>query len=60
MVSACRTAAEALGKVTYERQSSEIEIKLRRSLYAVADIAAGEPFSKKTSGPKARIRIATQ
>ena len=48
MVTACRTAARALGCVTYERQTSEMEnAKLRRSLYAVADIAAGETFTKE-------------
>jgi pseudaminic acid synthase len=42
-----RTAWSALGKVNYDRQPSEAgNLVFRRSIYAVRDIAAGEPFSR--------------
>ena len=48
MVADCRTAWEALGRVSYDLAPSEASIQqLRRSLYAVADIAAGEAFSER-------------
>lgn len=41
-----RTAWMALGKIDYGRKSSEIEnVIFRRSLYAVADIAAGDEIT---------------
>lgn len=47
MVQDCRTAWEALGRVSYDLASSEASARpLRRSLYAVADIAAGETLSE--------------
>ncbi len=47
LVEGCRTAWEALGSAAYERQASEAaNAALRRSLYAVADIAAGEAFTR--------------
>lgn len=46
MVVAVRNARAAIGRVTYERSSREERGLLgRRSLYAVADIRAGEPFT---------------
>ena len=42
-----RTAWRALGRVSYERQPSEVaNLVFRRSIYAVHDIAAGEAFSR--------------
>jgi N-acetylneuraminate synthase len=47
MVQDCRTAWEALGRVTYDLAPSELTASsLRRSLYAVADIAAGEVINE--------------
>jgi N-acetylneuraminate synthase len=43
----CRTAWSALGRVSYDRAASERGNAIfRRSLYAVADIAAGERFTE--------------
>jgi N-acetylneuraminate synthase len=43
MAKACRNAFAALGQVRHKRAASEeASAKVRRSLYAVADIAAGE------------------
>lgn len=43
LVEHCRTAHAALGRVSYAREDSERgNLVFRRSLYAVADIAAGE------------------
>jgi pseudaminic acid synthase len=43
LVSSCRDAWEALGDVNYERKESESgNAMFRRSIYAVADIMAGE------------------
>jgi pseudaminic acid synthase len=42
-----RTAWSALGKVSYERQPSEAgNLMFRRSIYAIRDIAPGEPFGR--------------
>lgn len=42
-----RTARSSLGNVSYERQESELgNVVFRRSIYAVRDIAAGEPFTR--------------
>lgn len=47
LVEACRTAWEALGSIDYGLTASEGKSRdLRRSLYAVADLAAGEIFSE--------------
>ncbi|MBP0640060.1 pseudaminic acid synthase [Cupriavidus sp. AcVe19-6a] len=47
LVVASRTAWRAVGKVSYERATSELEnVKFRRSLCAVADIKAGELFTE--------------
>jgi N-acetylneuraminate synthase len=41
-------AWEAMGAVTFEKQPSEVaHADYRRSLYAVADIRAGEPFTRE-------------
>ena len=46
LVAACHDASAALGRVNYERTRSEAAMAVyRRSLYVVADIAAGERFS---------------
>ncbi len=47
MVADCRTAWEALGGITYDLAGSEKSVAtFRRSLYAVADIAAGEALTE--------------
>jgi N-acetylneuraminate synthase len=44
----CRCAYAALGQPSYERKKSEeTSAMFRRSLYVVADIAAGEPFTPR-------------
>lgn len=49
MVEACRIAAEALGGIDYSVKASESGGKhYRRSLYVVADVAAGEVLTPKT------------
>lgn len=46
LVRNCRDAWAALGRVTYQRCDAETRNKqFRRSLYVVADIAAGQPFT---------------
>ena len=46
MTAACRNAHKALGRVDYGLAASEAGSRtVRRSLYAVADIAAGEAIS---------------
>ena len=47
MVENCNTAWLALGHVNYDRTPSEkANLKFRRSIYATADIAAGETLTK--------------
>lgn len=42
----CRAAWEALGRVTFEREESETpNVRFRRSIYVVQDIAAGDVFT---------------
>jgi len=48
LVSASNTAWAALGSATYDRQPSEVETSMyRRSLYAVANIEAGDTFTRE-------------
>lgn len=48
LVEGCRTAWDALGRVTYEATASEAgSMVFRRSLYVVEDIAAGEVFTER-------------
>jgi N-acetylneuraminate synthase len=48
MASACRTAYAALGEVDYALADSEAaNARLRRSLYVVADVAAGETLTDR-------------
>ena len=48
MVADCTTAHAALGRPTYGVQESERQyLSARRSLYVVADVAAGAPFTPK-------------
>jgi pseudaminic acid synthase len=48
LVTACRETHAALGQVSYDRAPSEkLTAIYRRSLYAVADIAAGEPLTPR-------------
>ncbi|MEO0912700.1 MAG: pseudaminic acid synthase [Pseudomonadota bacterium] len=50
LVADCRNAHAALGHVTYERAEAEKgSLRFRRSLYAVADIAAGEALTKENT-----------
>jgi len=54
LVDDCRAAWLSLGRVAYERSAQEREnLKFRRSLYVVEDVAAGERF---TSGNIRSIR----
>jgi len=47
LVAGCRDAFAALGRPTYAVQASErANLRFRRSLYAVADIAAGETLTR--------------
>ncbi|MBC7952288.1 MAG: pseudaminic acid synthase [Rhodospirillaceae bacterium] len=46
LVEGCRTAFDALGRVSYDIEESERPgLQFRRSLYVVADMAAGEEFT---------------
>lgn len=48
MVDAIRITEQALGRVNYEVSAKEAKSRVfRRSLFAVEDIAAGEPFTDK-------------
>ena len=48
LVADCRHAWQALGRVSYDRPKSESgSMLLRRSLYAVADISAGDELTHK-------------
>jgi pseudaminic acid synthase len=48
LVTSCRTAWEALGRITYEREPSERQnMVFRRSLYVVEAMAAGESFTER-------------
>jgi pseudaminic acid synthase len=46
LTAACRAAQQAVGEVSYRREASEEgSLQFRPSLYVVADIAPGEPFT---------------
>ena len=48
LVRECRTAALALGAVSYERAEQEQKsLQFRRSLYVVEDMKAGDVFTEK-------------
>lgn len=48
MVEAVRVAEAALGQISYERTEREqASLAFRRSLFVVADIAAGDPFTNE-------------
>lgn len=48
MVAAIRTAEKALGRVSYDLSPAEEASRVfRRSLFVVADVTAGEPFSEQ-------------
>jgi pseudaminic acid synthase len=48
MAEAVRTAEKALGEVSYQITEKEVQNRVfRRSLFAVEDIDAGQPFTKK-------------
>ena len=48
LVRECRTVALALGAVSYERAEQEQKsLQLRRSLYVVEDMKAGDVFTEK-------------
>jgi len=48
LVRQCRSVYSALGSVNYDRKPSEVaNLKFRRSLYVVEDVAAGEPLTEK-------------
>ncbi|MFC3801229.1 pseudaminic acid synthase [Cohnella sp. GCM10012308] len=47
LTAACRDASSAIGRVSYGPSSAERDsLRFRRSIYAVKDIAKGEPLSK--------------
>ncbi len=48
MVTAIRTTEKALGRVNYEVSANEAKCRqFRRSLFVVADVKAGEPFTEQ-------------
>jgi pseudaminic acid synthase len=50
LVSECRTAYQALGEITYDRQPQEEKsLVFRRSIYVTKDVVKGERFTEENT-----------